>query len=89
MPKKHKHFGIKIFKLYDSTGYTFDMKVYLGKYRQCMAQHLIVTHQTVTELVRKLEGREHRLYMDGFISSPELFDGLTRKEIYYCGTVMP
>jgi len=34
IPKKRKHFGIKIFKLRDSTGYTYDMKVYLGKDRQ-------------------------------------------------------
>jgi hypothetical protein len=29
--KKHKHFGIKVFKLYDSTGYIYNMKIYLGK----------------------------------------------------------
>jgi len=38
--KKHKCFGIKMYKLCDSTGYTYDMKVYLGKDRQCMSQHL-------------------------------------------------
>ena len=31
-PKKRKRFGIKMFKLFDSTGYTYDMNVYLGKY---------------------------------------------------------
>ena len=36
IPKKRKRFGIKMFKLCDSTGYTYDMKVYLGKDR---AQH--------------------------------------------------
>jgi hypothetical protein len=50
IPKKHKHFGIKIFKLYDSTGYMYDMKVYFGKDRQHLAQHLIATHAPVTEL---------------------------------------
>jgi hypothetical protein len=34
IPKKRKRFGIKIFKLCDSTGYTYDMRVYLGKDRQ-------------------------------------------------------
>ena len=29
IPKKHKHFGIKIYKLCDETGYTYDMAVYL------------------------------------------------------------
>ena len=40
IPKKCKHFGIRIFKLCDSTGYTYDMKVYLGKDRQRTAQHV-------------------------------------------------
>jgi hypothetical protein len=31
--KKSICFGIKIFKLCDSTGYTYDMKLYLGKDR--------------------------------------------------------
>jgi hypothetical protein len=34
IPKIHKRFGIKIFKLRDCTGYAYDMKVYLGKDRQ-------------------------------------------------------
>ena len=29
--KKDKRFGIKMFKLRDSTGYTYGMNVYLGK----------------------------------------------------------
>ena len=33
IPKKRKRFDIKMFKLYDSTGYTHDMNVYLGKDR--------------------------------------------------------
>ena len=87
IPKKRKRFGIKIFKLCDSTGYTYDMKVYLGKDRQRTAQHVTATHATVTELMRKIEGRGHKLYMDSFFSSPELFDDLANKQIYCCGTV--
>ena len=89
IPKEHKCFGIKIFKLCDSTGYTYDMKVYLGRDRQCTAQHVTATHATVTELMRKIEGREYKLYMDNFFSSPELFDDLVKKQIYCCGTVRP
>ena len=33
-PKKHKCFGIKIYKLCDEIGYIYDMTVYLGKDRQ-------------------------------------------------------
>jgi len=89
IPKKCKHFSIKIFKLCDSTGYTYDMKVYLGKDRQHMAQHVTATHATVTELMRKIEGHSHKLYMDILFPSPELFDDLAKKQIYCCGTVRP
>ena len=56
IPKKHKRIGIKMFKLCDSTGYTYDMKLYLGKDRRRTAQHVTATHATVTELTRKIEG---------------------------------
>ena len=66
IPKKRKRFGIKIFKPCDSTGYTYDMNVYLGKDRQRTAQHVTAAHATVSELTRKIEGRGHKLYMDNF-----------------------
>ena len=88
IPKKLKCFGIKIFKLCDSTGYMYDMKVYLGKDRQCTAQHVTATHARVTELMRKIVCGQ-KLYMDNFFSSPELFDNLANKQIYCCGTVRP
>ena len=66
IPKKRKRSGIKIFKHCDSTGYTYDMKVYLGKDRQRTAQHLTATHVTVTELTRKVEGHGHKLYIENF-----------------------
>ena len=52
-----------------------------------MAQHMTATHATVTELMRKIKGHGHKLYMDNFFSSPELFDDLAKKQIYCCGTV--
>jgi hypothetical protein len=55
IPKKHKRFGIKIFKLLcDCTGYTYDMKVYLGKDRQRVTQDVTATHATVKELTRRV-----------------------------------
>jgi len=33
IPKKHKRFGIKIYKLCDPLGYTYGMSMYLGKQR--------------------------------------------------------
>jgi len=59
------------------------MNVYLGKDRQRAAQHLTATHATVTNLKRGVEGFGHKLYMDNFISSPDL----AQKKISCCGTV--
>jgi len=34
IPKKHKRFGIRIYKLCDETGFTYDMTVYFGRERE-------------------------------------------------------
>jgi len=56
IPKKHKRFGIKIYKLCDETGCTYDMTLYVGKDRQRTAQHLTATHVTLSELTKKIWG---------------------------------
>ena len=89
MPNKGKGFGMKIYKLCDSNGYTYDLKVDLRKDRQSTAQRSMAAHAIVTELTRKVEGRGHKLYLDSFFSSPALFDDLTKKKINCCGTVQP
>ena len=72
-----------MFKLCDSTGYKYDMNVYLGKDRQRAAQHLTATHATVTNLTRGVEGFGHELYIENFFSSPHLFDDLAQKKKIY------
>ena len=56
IPKKHKCFGIKIYKLCDTCGYTYDMKVYLGKDRQGAITDMTETHATVTDWKGKGHG---------------------------------
>ena len=65
------------------------MTVCLGRDRQCTAQHLTATHATMSELTKKIQGRGHKLYMDNYFSSLDLFDDLATKQIYTCGTVRP
>ncbi len=65
------------------------MTIYLGRDRQRTAQHLSATHATVSKLTEKIQGRGHKLYMDNYFSSPDLFDDLATKQIYCCGTVRP
>jgi len=45
------------------------------------------THGTVLELVRRVEGLGHKLYMDSYFSSPALFNDLFGKKINCCRTV--
>jgi hypothetical protein len=57
------------------------MNVYLGKDRQRAEQHLTATHATVINLTRGVEGFWHKLYMDNFFSSPDLYEDLAEKKI--------
>jgi hypothetical protein len=59
IPKKHKRFGIKIYKLCDETGYTYNMTVYLGRDRQRTVQHLTATQATEEHQGRKQHSEPH------------------------------
>jgi len=73
IPKKWKSFGIKIYKLCDESGYTYDMSVYLGKDSRSATDDMTATHATVRHLTCRVEGLGHRLFTDNFFSSPRLF----------------
>jgi len=47
MPKQHKSFRIKIYKLCDENGNTYDMTVYLVRDRQRTAQQVTETHASL------------------------------------------
>jgi len=81
IPKKRKHFGIKIYKLCDESGYTYDMRVYLGKDSDSATDDMSATHATVRLLTNRIEGLGHKIFMDNFFSSPRLFDDLDRCKI--------
>jgi hypothetical protein len=70
IPKKHKCFGIKICKLHDMSGYTYDMDVCFGKNRNHANADNTLTHATVRHLTRKVEGCGHKRYMDIFFHPP-------------------
>ena len=70
IPKKRKCFGIKIYKLCDESGYTYDMKVYLGRDSRSTTDDMTATHATVRHLTCRVEGLGHNLFMDNFFSLP-------------------
>ena len=89
IPKKRKCFGIKIYKLYDESRYTYDMRVYLGRDSHSTTDDMTATHETVTHLTCRVEGLEHQMFMDNFFSSPRLSYDLDRRKIKSRGRVQP
>jgi hypothetical protein len=61
IPKKYKWFGIKLYKLCDSKGNTYNMTVYLGKDRKRVTPSMTATHATVTGLAARTEHLGHKL----------------------------
>jgi len=47
IPKKRKHFSIKIYKLCDESGYIYDIRVYLGRDSHSATDDIAATHATV------------------------------------------
>ena len=89
IPKKHKQFGIKFYKLCDSKVYTYSMTVYLGKDRKHVTPSMTATNATVPGLTARIERVGHKLYVDNFFSSPVLFNDFHTRTVCCCGTLRP
>jgi len=60
-PKKRKHFGTKIYKICDESGYTHDMRVYWGRDSHSATDNMTATHATVRHLTCRVEGLGHKI----------------------------
>jgi len=89
IPKKRKCFSIKIYKLCGESGYTYDMRVYLGRDSHSATDNMTATHATVRQLTSGVEGLGHKIFMVNFFSLPRFFDDLDRHKINSCATVQP
>jgi hypothetical protein len=67
----------------------YNMSKCLHKDRKCITGTVTDTHATVAGLNTRIENVGHKLYMDNFFTSPDLFDDLLSKTINCCGTVRP
>jgi hypothetical protein len=72
IPKKHKRFGIKIYKLCNSLGSTYDMSAYLGKQWQHATEQIMVTHGTVLQVFHRVEGLGYKIFMINYFTSSAL-----------------
>jgi hypothetical protein len=62
-------------------------RVYSGKDRTYTTDTMTATHATVAALTRRVENVGHKIYMDKFFSSPDLFYDSHSRKINCCGTV--
>jgi hypothetical protein len=62
------------------------VSTYLGKDWQNAAQ-MTVTHVKEKSITRRVKGISHKLYMDNFLSFPDLLDDLHIRDMTCCITV--
>lgn len=72
-------------KLCDSKGYTYDIKVYLGKDHAKAAAHVTPTNGTVLHLTVTV--LDTSWFMENHFSSPQLFLGLSNSKINIYRTI--
>ena len=98
LPLKRARFGIKIYKLCESaTGYTYRYYVYVGKDDSftlpcapgvpVMPSDFGSTEKIVWYLMMPLLDKGHRLYVDNFYTSVQLFHMLFLHKTPACGTI--
>lgn len=81
--KKHK-FGIKLFKLCLSGGYTYDFKVYCGKSKD---ENVSVPTKIVIDLMDNLLDKGRTLCTDNYYTSVTLALALLNRKTHLLGTL--
>ena len=91
---KSSRLGIKIFSLYEVSGYLWNSFVYLGKEtnisqeKQAIVRELVKSGAVVPKLMSELYGKGHHLYLDNWYTSEKLFAHLEQNGTVTCGTAM-
>uniref|UniRef100_A0A1B6HG03 Uncharacterized protein n=1 Tax=Homalodisca liturata TaxID=320908 RepID=A0A1B6HG03_9HEMI len=86
IPGKAHKYGIKIFKLCDKTGYTYGIKVYMGKGTVAATDNSVAT-SVVMELMANHLNSGHNLYVDNYYTSVQLANSLLSRQTHLCGTL--
>lgn len=85
MPKKPIKRGYKIWMRCDQSGFVCQFEIYTGKVDQLVERNL--GERVVKNLCENLYGRNHKVFMDNYFSSYNLYKFLETKAIFACGTV--
>ncbi|XP_050300132.1 piggyBac transposable element-derived protein 4-like [Anthonomus grandis grandis] len=84
IPNKRHRYGIKLFKLCVSGGYTWDFKVYTGREK---SSEFVVSEKVVMELMEGLLDRGRTLYTDNWYTSVSLAKRLIDRKTHLVGTI--
>jgi len=85
IPKKHKRFVSKFTNFV--TLWATLMSVYLGKQRQHATALTTAMHRRVLQVIQRVEGLGHKIFMDNYFTPPALFGDVFQQKINACGTV--
>ena len=72
IPKNRKRFGIKIYKFSDESGYTYDMRMYLGRDSHPATDDVTETDATFRHLTSRGEGLGHKIFIDNFFHPQDI-----------------
>jgi hypothetical protein len=87
-PNKRARFGIKLFVLCDATSYVLDLIFYTGAATELDEKEILgVSTSVVTTLMAPYLDVGHKLYVDNWYTSPNLFLLLHDRKTNACGTV--
>ena len=87
LPAKLTKFGIKVWeRASPKNSHVHEFQIYTGRVAGGKPEEGLGS-RVIKDLSRKLEGKNHVVYMDNFFSSPQLFQQMLPKQIYCCGTV--
>ncbi|KFM62055.1 PiggyBac transposable element-derived protein 4, partial [Stegodyphus mimosarum] len=84
LPKKPIKRGYKVWMRCDESGYACKFEIYTGKTHEVEKN---LSERVVKMLSEPLYGKNHRVYMDNYFTSYELFKFLETKNVFCCGTV--
>ena len=86
IPNKAHKYGIKLFKLCSSEGYTWSMKIYSRKSAEGIRETGLA-HNVCLELADKLFNKGRTLYIDNFYTSYELAISCLNRKTHVVGTL--
>lgn len=85
IPNKRHRYGIKMYKLCTSLGYTWNLSIYVGK--DLVNRNLSASHNVVMKLIEGLLNDGRILYVDNFYTSIPLAHHLLQYKTHLVGTL--